>query len=142
MNRPTMNRAIVIAVASAVALGAVSPSWAAPVLSSTTVVKETAPSAVSHVRYRGNRGHYYRNSGAGIALGVLGVVGAVAGAAAYGNGYGNGYYDEPGYARQGYYGGGYDGYAYEPGYVVAPRRYHGHSNCAIEGAYRPDYSLC
>jgi hypothetical protein len=137
MNNPTRNRAIVIAIAGAVALGTVSPSWAAPVLSSTTIVKESAPSAVSDVRYRGNRGHYYRNSGAGIALGVLGVVGAVAGAAAYGNGY----YGGPGYARQGYYG-GYDGYAYEPGYVVAPRRYHGHSNCVIEGAYRPDYSMC
>jgi len=112
MNKQTMKRAVAIAIAGAVVLSAVTPSWAIPVLSSTTAVKEAAPSAVSDVRhYRGYRGHYYRNNGAGVALGILGVAGAVAGAAAYGHGY-NG---DPGYYRQGYYGGGpYYGYARGP----------------------------
>jgi hypothetical protein len=102
MNRQTMKRAAVVAIAGAVALGAGSPSWAAPVMSSTASVKQAAPSAVSDVRYiRGNRGRHYRNNGAGVALGVLGAVGAVAGAAAYGNHYGN-----RGYYREGYYGDG------------------------------------
>ena len=112
MNRQSMKRAVVIAVAGAVALGAASPSWAAPVLSSTTAVKAAAPSAVSDVRYRGHR-RYYRNNGAGIALGILGVAGAVAGAAVYNNGY----YGDRGYYRQGYYGGGPDyGYGGGPNY--------------------------
>lgn len=111
MNKQAMKRASIVAIAGAVALGAAAPSWAAPVLSSTTAVKEAAPSAVSDVRYRGYRGYrggHYRNNGAGIALGVLGVAGAVAGAAAYGHG-------NPGYYRHGYSGGGpYDGYARGP----------------------------
>lgn len=112
MNQQTLKRAVVIAVTSAVALGAVSPSWAAPVLSSTTAVRSAAPSAVSAVRYRGHR-RYYRNNGAGIALGILGVAGAVAGAAVYDRGY----YGDRGYYRQGYYGGGpYDGYGGGPNY--------------------------
>jgi hypothetical protein len=135
MNKPSMKQAVVIAVAGALALGATTPSWAAPVLSSTTIVKQMAPSSVSDVRYRGR---YYGNRGAGIALGVLGVVGAVAGAAAYGNGY----YGDPGYYQQGYYGSPDDGYAYEPTYVGPRQRYHRGSNCAVEGAYHPDYSLC
>jgi hypothetical protein len=115
MSRQTMNRAVVIAITGAIALGATTASWAAPVLSNTRAVKESAPSVVvSDVRYyRGYRGyhayrgHYYRGNGPGVALGVLGVAGAVAGAAAYGNGY----YGSPGYYRQGYYGGGpYYGY--------------------------------
>lgn len=114
MKTKTMKRAAVVAIAGAVALGAATSSWAAPVSSSTRAVKETAPSVVSDVRYyRGYRGyhayrgHYYRGNGPGVALGVLGVAGAVAGAAAYGNGY----YGGPGYYRQGYYGGGpYYGY--------------------------------
>jgi len=145
MNRQTIRQAVVTAIAGAVALGAVTSSWAAPVSSSTTIVKESAPPSVSDVRYRGG-GRYYRNNSAGVALGVLGIVGAVAGAAAYGNGY---YGGGPGYYRQGYYGGpqGYygapnGGYAYEPTYVVPSRRYYGGSDCAVEGAYRPDYSHC
>jgi hypothetical protein len=63
MNKETMKRAVVIAIAGAVALGAVSTASAAPVLSSTTAVNNAAPSSVIDVRY-------YR-----------------AGAATYGNGY-------------------------------------------------------
>lgn len=113
MHNRTMKRATAIAIVGAVALGACTPSWAAPVFASTTAVRDAVPSATSDVRYRGYRGRYHRNNGAAIALGVLGVAGAVAGAAAYDNGYyGNrryrqGYYGNPGYYQQGYYGNPY-----------------------------------
>lgn len=100
MNKQITKCAVVIATVGALALGAVIPSWASPVSSSSAVVKESAPSAVSDIRYRGNSGRYYRNNDAGVALSILGVASAVAGAAAYGQ-YGN-----PGYYRQSYYGGG------------------------------------
>jgi peptidoglycan/LPS O-acetylase OafA/YrhL len=107
MNNQTVKRALVVAIAATIALGAVTPSWSAPVLSTTTAVKAAAPSAVSDVRYR-NRG-YYRNDGAAVALGILGVAGAVAAGSAYrDNSYGY-----PGYYQQGY-GGPYDGYARGP----------------------------
>jgi len=113
MNTQKVRRAVVIAIAGAIALGAATPSWSAPVLSSTRAVSEMAPSAISDVRYyRGNRGYHayrgrYHRNDAGVALGVLGAAGAVAGAAAYGSGY----YGAPGYYRRGYYGGGpYLGY--------------------------------
>jgi hypothetical protein len=113
MNKQTMKRAVVIAIAGAAAFGSVTPSWAGPALSSTTGLKEAAPAVVSDVRYyRGARGHY-GNNGAGVALGVLGVAGAVAGATASRHGYSGapgyyqqqGSYQQPGYYQQGYYGG-------------------------------------
>jgi hypothetical protein len=112
MNKQTMKRAVVITIASAAAFCAVTPSWAGPALSSTISLKEAAPSVVSDVRYyRGASGHY-GNNGAGVALGVLGVAGAVAGATAYRHGYlgapgyyqQSGYYQQPGYYQQDYYG--------------------------------------
>jgi transposase len=117
MNQQTMKRAVVIAIAGAVALGAATPAWAAPVLSSTTAVKAGAPSATSDVRYY--RGRHYRNNGAAIGLGILGVAGAVAGAAAYGA------YGHPGYYRQDYYGGGpyYGGGGPYYGYRGGPSNY-------------------
>ena len=103
MNKQTMKRAVVITIASAAAFCAVTPSWAGPALSSTISLKEAAPSVVSDVRYyRGARGHY-GNNGAGVALGVLGVAGAVAGATAYRHQQ-SGYYQQPGYYQQDYYG--------------------------------------
>jgi hypothetical protein len=107
MNNQTTKRALVFAIASTVALGAVAPSWSAPVLSTTAAVKAAAPSAVSDVGYR-NRGHS-PNTGAAIALGILGVAGAVAAGSAYRqNSYG-----QSRYYRQGY-GGPYNGYARGP----------------------------
>jgi hypothetical protein len=100
MNKQTMKRAVVIAIAGAVALGAVTTASAAPVLSSTIAVNNAAPSSVIDVRYY--RGRHYRHYGPGVALGALAAVGAVAGAAAYGNGY----YGDRGYYGRGYYGGG------------------------------------
>jgi hypothetical protein len=103
MNKQTMKRAAFIAIASALALGAATPTSAAPVFSSTRALNNAVQTDVTDVRYyRHYRGRHYHNDGAAVALGVLGVAGAVAGAAAYG--YAPGYYGEPGYYRQGYYG--------------------------------------
>jgi hypothetical protein len=115
MNQQTMKRAVVIAIAGAVALGAVTTASAAPVLSSTTALNNAAPSSVIDVRYY--RHGYYRNYGPGVGLGVLGAAAAIGGAATYGNGYygnryyGNRYYGNRGYYGRSYYGGGpYYGY--------------------------------
>jgi hypothetical protein len=103
MNRQTVKRAVFVAIAGAVALGTVTPSWAAPVLSSTSAFNNAVPSVVTDVRYyRGHRSRHHHNNGAAVALGILGVAGAVAGAAAYGYAPQQ-YYGEPGYYRHGYY---------------------------------------
>lgn len=118
MNKKTMKRAVVIAIAGAVALGAVTTASAAPVLSGATAINtatnNAAPSSVIDVRYRGRHyGHYGHYYGPGIALGALAAAGAVAGTAAYGNGY----YGNRGYYGRSYYGGGpyYDGGSYYGG---------------------------
>ena len=117
MTNQTMKRALVAAIAGATALGAVTPSWSAPMLSSTTAVKAAAPSALSDVRY-GYHG-YDRNrgvNGAAVALGILGIAGAVAASSAYRQRpYGYGAYD----GGYGYGGGPYYGpanYGYRHGY--------------------------
>jgi hypothetical protein len=100
MTNQTMKRAVAIAIAGATVVGSISPAWSAVVLSNTAALKAAAPVTVTDVRYGGHR--YYRNNGAGVALGILGVVGAVAAASAYRHnpyGYGYGY---PGYYQQGY----------------------------------------
>jgi hypothetical protein len=111
MNKQTMKRAVVFAIAGATVLGAVTPAWSAPVLSNTAALKTAAPSALTDVRYRGR---YYRNDGAAVALGILGVVGAVAATSAYRHNYysGPGYYGSYGYP--GYYGQPYGGPYYGP----------------------------
>jgi hypothetical protein len=138
MSNRTMKHGLVVAVAGTIVLGAVTPSWSAPVLSSTAAVKAAAPSAVIDVRNR-NRGQYgnnganrnngaFRNNGAGagVALGVLGAAGALAAGSAYRqNLYG------PGYYQQGY-GGGY-GYGYG-GYANGPANY-GYYNSPNYGYY-------
>jgi hypothetical protein len=101
MNKQTMKRAVVIAIAGAVALGAVTTVSAAPVLSSTTALNNAVPSSVIDVRYYRHR-HYRNHYGPGVALGVLGAAAAIAGAATYGNDY----YGNRGYYERGYYGGG------------------------------------
>src|SRR5665213_371257 len=116
MNKQTTKRAVAVAVVGAVMLGSVPPSWAAPISSSMTILKQAAPSSgVTDVRYRHYRGRgYFGNPGAAIGLGILG---AVAGASAYGayGAYGPGYYGS-GYYGPGYYGPGY----YAPGYYGTP----------------------
>src|ERR1039457_3504642 len=73
MNKETMKRAVVIAIAGAVALGAVTTASAAPVLSSTTALNNAAPSSVINVRHY----RHYRHYGPGLGLGVLGAAAAV-----------------------------------------------------------------
>ncbi len=112
MTNTTVKRALVIAIAGAIGLGATVPGSAAPVLSSTTALNNAAPSSVIDVRYY--RGRYHRHYyGPGVALGALAAAGAVAGAATYGNGY----YGNRGYYGRGYYGGGpyYGGGSYYGG---------------------------
>jgi hypothetical protein len=83
----------------------------------------------------------FARSGRHVAAGIIGFAAGAAIGAAAANANRGYYYGEP----TGYYG----GYAYEPGYVVepgyvyeSPRRYYRGSRCAVEGAYRPDYSNC
>jgi len=114
MSNSLMKHAVAMGIASVIAVGAGTPSWAAPVLSSTAIVGATSPTDVIDVRYRGHRGRYYRGNGAGVALGVLGLVGAAAAASAYGNNY---------YTNQRHYGPGYgpsDGYGPSYGYGWSP----------------------
>ncbi len=99
-----------LAITAALTLGATVPSAAAPLASRAAVAAQVSESPATNVRYRHYRGRYYRNNGAGIALGILGVAGAMAGAAAYG-----GYDGGPRYYRRGYYDGGRP-YGYGPGY--------------------------
>jgi hypothetical protein len=109
MNQQTIKRAVVIAIAGAVALGAVSTVSAAPVLSSTAALNNAAPSSVIDVRYY-RHGNYRNYCGPGVAFGALGAAAAIAGAATYGNGYyGNRYYGNRYYGNRGYYGRDYYG---------------------------------
>jgi hypothetical protein len=115
MNKQTITIAVAGAIISAVVVGSVPASWAAPVSSSMAAFKQASLSDVTDVYYRRYYGRRYY-PGAAIGLGILG---AAAGAAAIGSGYygpGYGYYG-PGY---GYYGPGYgyygDPYPYRRGY--------------------------
>ena len=74
-----VKRAIVIGIAGAMVLSEAVPAFAAPVPSSTAIVKSSAPDMIEHVRSR--RG---QRIGAGVALGVIG---ALVGAAAVQNQY-------------------------------------------------------
>ena len=105
MNKQTTKRAVAVAVVGAVMLGSVPPSWAAPISSSMTILKQAAPSSgVTDVRYRAIIAVAAITANPGAAIG-LGILGAAAGAAAYGayGAYGPGYYG-PGYYAPGYYG--------------------------------------
>jgi hypothetical protein len=120
-----LKQTIAIGIVGAMVLCETVPSFAAPVPTSTAVVKTIAPNMLEQVRSR--RG---RAIGAGVAIGVIG---ALAGAAIaqnqgyYGPGYyGPGYYGSPGYYGPGYYGPGYYGgpgyyygYRYDPGPAIA-----------------------
>jgi hypothetical protein len=109
-----MKQAIVIGIVGAMAFCETVPSFAAPVLSSTALVKTTAPDVIDQVRARRRGGG--NNIGPAIALGMFGVVAGAIAQSQYN--YGPGYYG-PGY---GYYGPG-PGY-YAPGYYAPGRRYY------------------
>lgn len=114
----------ITAICVASAIGLINPVSAAPVLSSTSIVKSSLPNETLQVRSR--------NRGGAIAAGAaIGMIGAIVGTAAARNQYyyGPGYY-APGYYGPGYYGpyggspypygGYYYGYGYGPsGAVVA-----------------------
>jgi hypothetical protein len=132
-------RALVLATAGAIAATAVTPTFAAPVLSNTAAVKSAVNGDVIDVRYRG------RGVGLGIAAGVAGAA-IVAGAAsrAYADPYYGGYYN----AAPGYYAEPTYQYYAEPSYQYygAPTGYYygGYRNgCERDGGYgKTDYSMC
>jgi len=126
-------RALVLATAGAIAATAVTPSFAAPVLSNTTAVKSAVNGDVIDVRWRG------RGVGLGIAAGVAAgaLVAGAAAANAYDPYYYGGYYN----AAPGYYAApSYEYYGAPTGYYY--RGYNG-SSCARDGGYgKADYSFC
>ena len=76
MSTRTLKQALAIGVAGAIAVGAASPSWAAPVSSNTVAVKQAATGDVIDVRHRG------RWVG-GLALGIIGTAALAAAADRY-----------------------------------------------------------
>jgi hypothetical protein len=102
--------AVALGMAGALTLAAAAPSFAAPVLSSTTALTSAAPSQVTDVRWRGGG---VAAAGVGFAAGAA-VGAAAANAAAPGY---SGYYGDPGYAYG--YDAAYDDQAY-PAYGYAP----------------------
>jgi hypothetical protein len=136
-------RALVLATAGAIAVSAVTPTFAAPVLSNTAAVKSAVDGNVIDVRWRG------RGVGLGIAAGV--ATGALIAGAASRSYYDPYYYDGYYAAAPGYYGG--PAYYNEPAYsgYYAPRYYYrgygyrgyGSGNCPVDAGYgRLDYSMC
>src|SRR5262245_47870743 len=118
---------IILGTAGVLALCAIPPTSAAPVLSNTAAVKSAADSWVSDVRWR-RYGGWGRGA---VAAGVIGGLALGAAAAARSSYYGYGYpsygygYTYPSYGygysyapySSGYYGyGGYSGYGYGPYY--------------------------
>jgi hypothetical protein len=114
-----MKHAVTIATVGAIGFVDLVPAIAAPVPSSTTIVKMAAPDTLDQVRVRrGRRG----GIGPGIAFGVLGAVAGIAASNRYnyGPGYYGQYYGGSGYYGSPYYGSDYyGGYAYDPGPAVA-----------------------
>jgi hypothetical protein len=116
----TMKKALAATVAGAMIVA--TPSLAAPVLRHSTAVTAAVATDVIDVRYRG-RGGRSRGfvPGAAVAIGALGIIGAVAAGAAQDNGAYYGYESYPAYGS-GYapaYGPGYAP-AYGPGYGRYP----------------------
>lgn len=104
-------------------LAAATPSFAAPVLSNTAVLKQSVATDVERVHWRG-RGY----GGAAAAAGIGIVGGAIIGSAIANSNRGY-YYGEP----YGTYGGAY---AYEPGYgAPAPQYYRRGYNQGCDGDY-------
>jgi hypothetical protein len=122
-----MNKKLLaIGFASALAIGAASPSVAAPVMSSTNVVK-AAPDHVVDVQWR-----RHRHVGPGLAAGAIigATAGIIAGAAAapyYRDPYGPYYYEAPVASYD------YSDTYYAPQYVApAPGFYGGWNSCRDE----------
>lgn len=109
-------KAVVIGIAGAITLTALTPAWAVPVMSSTATVKAAMPDQITDVRYR----RYHRGYGGGAAFAGLafGLIGSAIAASQYRQSYG--YYGQP------YYYG--SPYAYAPayGYGYAPAPVYGY----------------
>jgi uncharacterized membrane protein len=141
MTTSSWPRGLVLGVAGAMVLA--TPSFAAPVLSSTTAVKTAVADNVVDVRWR--RGY---GIAAGIAAGAL--AGAVIGAAVAPRYYG---YPAYGYSSFGYPAYGYSAYGYSaygapvvygsPVYGAYGSSYAYPYTCGVDGGYgRWDYSQC
>src|SRR5262249_22881892 len=130
---PLRARALVLATAGAIVATAVTPPFAAPVLSNTTAVKSAVNGDVIDVRWRG------RGVGLGIAAGV--AAGALVAGAAAANGHDPYYYDGDYNAAPRYYAAPrYEYYGAPTGYY---HRYYRQGNCPFDGGYgRLDYSMC
>jgi hypothetical protein len=130
---------LALGAAGAVALAGMSPSSAAPVLSSTAGLKAAVADNIVDVQWR--RWHHRRGAGfaAGVAAGVLAgaAIGAVTAPRYY---YGPAYY--PGY----YYGPGYRTYAYGAPITFGGPVYgsvYPFETCPVDAGYgRVDYSQC
>jgi hypothetical protein len=142
MTTSSWPRGLVLGIAGAMVLA--TPSFAAPVLSSTTAVKTAVADNVVDVRWR--RGY---GIAAGIAAGAL--AGAVIGAAVapryyYGPGYAH--YPSYGYPAYGYSAYGYSAYGApvvygSPVYGAYGSSYAYPHTCGVYGGYgRWDYSQC
>ena|SRR5258707_818006 len=135
--------AVTIGIAGAMAIGAMSSAYAAPLMSGAGVIKAT-PTQATDVAWRGGRGGGFARGGfrggfahggfrggrgAGVVAGV--AAGALVGAAIANSGYGYGpnYYAPDGYAPYPYDAG--PPVAYEPGY--APYGYG--SPCVTDDGY-------
>jgi hypothetical protein len=131
--------ALALGLAGATALA--SPSFAGPVLSSTTGVKAAASDNMVDVQYR--RWHHHRG-GAGLAAGL--AFGALAGAAV-GAATAPYYYGYPAYSY-GYSAPAYGSYAYEAPVTYYGARgygsaYYPYQTCGVSAGYgRWDYSQC
>jgi hypothetical protein len=140
MTISSRQRGLAVALAGAMALAGATPSFAAPVLSSTTGVKAAVSDPVVDVQYRRwHRGGRGFGIGAGLAAGALLGAGIAAATA-------------PRY----YYGPRYGTYAYESGptyyYDTGPTYSYGayggsyaypYQTCGVSAGYgRWDYSQC
>ena len=94
---------------------AATPAAAAPVPSSTVLIKSTIVSDVSEVRYRGRRG-----GGAGVAAGLAAglIIGGLIASSPYHYGGPAYYYGPPGFYPPGYYGPIYRRYYGPPGWMA------------------------
>ena len=126
-----MKPATAVGAAAIMALCAIAPARAAPVLSNTAAVRSALDSSITDVRWGGGwRGGGWGWGGGALAAGLIGglALGALASAPyAYGYGYPAYGYGGYGYGGYGYGGYGYPAYGYAPpygySYGYAPRRH-------------------
>jgi hypothetical protein len=122
--------ALGVGTAGALALAAITPAAAAPVLSNTTALKSAATDQVTEVRWRRGWG------GGALAAGIIGglALGAIASSPyRYSYGYAPGYAYAPTYYGYGYP--AYGGYVDGPPFSAYSYNYYNPTQCYIEGGY-------